>query len=114
MKALSIQQPWAWLIVNGLKEIENRIWYTKYRGKFYIHASKTFDIEGYELLKNKSLPTKNQFKLGGIIGIAEIIDCVIESDSPWFSGPYGFVIRNAQSIEFKPCRGRLKFFEPEF
>ncbi|WP_245839042.1 ASCH domain-containing protein [Yersinia kristensenii] len=39
MKALSIRQPWAWLIVNGYKDIENRTWNTKCRGPVLIHAS---------------------------------------------------------------------------
>ena len=43
MKALSIKQPWAWLIVNGYKDIENRTWKTNYRGTFLVHASKGFD-----------------------------------------------------------------------
>lgn len=38
MKALSIQQPWAWLIVNGYKDVENRDWNTKFRGRFYVHG----------------------------------------------------------------------------
>ena len=40
MKALSIRQPWAWLIVNGHKDIENRQWRTHFRGKIYVHAAK--------------------------------------------------------------------------
>ncbi|HDU8694716.1 TPA: ASCH domain-containing protein, partial [Morganella morganii subsp. morganii] len=39
MKAISIRQPWAWLIVNGHKDIENRSWRTKYRGQVLVHAS---------------------------------------------------------------------------
>jgi len=39
MIALSVRQPWAWLLLNG-KDIENRDWYTKYRGPLAIHASK--------------------------------------------------------------------------
>lgn len=39
MKALSIKQPFAALIVHGIKDIENRTWKTNYRGKIYIHAS---------------------------------------------------------------------------
>src|SRR5436189_5084024 len=38
MKALSVRQPWAWLIVNGYKDIENRDWATKRRGRIWIHA----------------------------------------------------------------------------
>ena len=44
MKALSIRQPWAWLIARGVKTVENRTWATNFRGRFYIHASAKFDI----------------------------------------------------------------------
>ncbi|MEI3544750.1 MAG: ASCH domain-containing protein [Alphaproteobacteria bacterium] len=40
---LSIRQPWAWLIVNGYKDIENRTWPTHFRGKVLIHAGKKWD-----------------------------------------------------------------------
>jgi len=36
--SLSIRQPWAWLIVQGHKPIENRTWPTTYRGPLLIHA----------------------------------------------------------------------------
>jgi hypothetical protein len=41
MKTLSIKQPWAGLIINGVKDIENRTWQTKYRGKILVHACGT-------------------------------------------------------------------------
>jgi len=43
MKAILIRQPWAWLIVHGYKDVENRTWSTKYRGPILIHAGKTLD-----------------------------------------------------------------------
>ncbi|MDD5394961.1 MAG: ASCH domain-containing protein [Thiothrix sp.] len=43
MKALSIQQPWAWAILNAGKDIENRDWYTPVRGRILIHAGKKID-----------------------------------------------------------------------
>jgi hypothetical protein len=43
MKVLSIRQPWAFLIVNGHKNIENRDWLTAYRGPVLIHAGKQWD-----------------------------------------------------------------------
>ena len=43
MKAISIRQPWAWLIVNGYKDVENRTWYTSHRGPLLICASKALD-----------------------------------------------------------------------
>jgi len=47
MKALSVRQPWAWLIAHGLKPVENREWETHYRGPVLIHASKTFSEEDF-------------------------------------------------------------------
>ena len=38
LKAISIRQPWAWLIVNGYKDVENRVWFAKLRGRVLIHA----------------------------------------------------------------------------
>ena len=42
MKALSLTQPWATLVVSGRKQIETRSWNTNYRGPLYIHAAKAF------------------------------------------------------------------------
>lgn len=109
MKCLSIQQPWAWLIAAGHKDIENRTWSTSYRGPFLIHAGKRYDGDeddwDWTEIKKPAI-----FELGGIIGEAEIVDCVSKSLSPWFCGPYGFVIRNARHVTFRPCRGNLGFF----
>mgnify|MGYP003365171071 CR=1 FL=1 len=38
----------------------------------------------------------------------------MRSSSQWFCGPYGFVLRHARPLPFRPCRGKLGFFEPEF
>ncbi len=124
MKALSIQQPWAWLIAHGYKDIENSTWKTNFRGGFLIHTGKVFDKYGYKWVKDRlhgrdeffkliELPRPDEFERGGIVGKAEIIDCVQEFDSPWFSGPYGFVVRNAKPLDFRPYKGRLSFFEVE-
>lgn len=48
---------------------------------------------------------------GGIVGSVEIVDCVARSDSRWFCGEYGFVLRDAQPLPFYPCKGQLKFFK---
>jgi len=42
MKALSLTQPWATLVVTGAKRFETRSWGTNYRGPLLIHAAKTF------------------------------------------------------------------------
>lgn len=114
MKALSIRQPWAWLIAMGYKDIENRSWSTQFRGKFLIHTGQKFDLIGYKWIMSETdlaLPEPWEFELGGIVGIAEITDCVMKHDSPWFFGQYGFVLENARQIQFVPLRGKLRFFD---
>lgn len=114
MKALSIRQPWAWLIVWGYKDIENRSWSTEFRGLFLVHAGKKFDALGYKWVVSKmrmAMPPPVEFERGGIVGMAEITDCVTGHNSAWFSGPYGFVLKNAKSSPFVPMPGKLGFFD---
>lgn len=114
MKALSIRQPWAWLITTGQKDVENRTWPTPFRGKFLIHAGKTFDDAGYQWIVSKmglALPEPTEFERGGIVGVAEMTDCVKRYDSPWFFGPYGFVLKNARPLGFVPLAGQRLFFD---
>lgn len=115
MKALSIRAPWPWAIFNG-KDIENRTWPTHYTGSFLIHTGKTFDHYGYGwILKHRFLfksevPHKDDFELGGLVGISYIIDCVSDHESPFFFGPWGFILRDSRPIEFIPYKGKLNFF----
>ncbi len=115
MLALSIQQPWAWLIVTGHKDVENRSWPTKIRGKVNVHAGKKFDKDGYEEVKRHfphiQMPEPNEFERGGLVGQVEITGCVDESESPWFSGPLGFTLENGTLTEFVPYKGQLGFFK---
>ena len=48
MKALSIRQPWAWLIIHAGKDVENRTWCTNYRGRFLVHAAKGMTQREYQ------------------------------------------------------------------
>jgi hypothetical protein len=52
-------------------------------------------------------------RFGGIIGQVDIVDCVDKSASPWFVGPFGFVLRNPRILPFRPCKGALGFFNPK-
>lgn len=118
MKALSVKQPWAWALVHGYKPVENRDWNTNFRGEVYIHASKTFDDEGYEFIKKMlpehAMPKKEDFFRGGIIGSVVITDCVTDMESEWFFGKYGFVVTGERPCQPKICKGSLGFFEPDF
>ena len=109
MKALSIKQPWAWLIVHGGKDIENRSWRTKHRGRFLIHASKKQDKKAMKLFAQKYNP--EDLVYGAIIGSVELVDVVENSDSKWFHGPIGFVLRDPKTEDIRHCNGKLNFFE---
>jgi ASCH domain len=117
LKAISIRQPWAWLIVNGYKDVENRIWEAKLRGWVLIHAGQSksdTSPEALAYIKRKyrvaNLPDK--FETGGMVGIAEITDCVRRHRSKWFHGPFGWTLARARRLPFKSCKGQLKFFTP--
>lgn len=117
MKALSIRQPWAWLIVNGHKDIENRNWPTRYRGPVLIHAGKGMTIAEYDeaqavaFAQGVQLPAPDKLKRGGIVGRAVVTGCVEESPSPWFFGRYGFTLADAERLPFRPVKGALGFFD---
>ena len=118
MKTLSIQQPWAWLIVNGWKNIENRTWPTKVRGPILIHASQKMTLGDYEACQIfmgaftcLEIPAPGCLDRGGIVGQATILDCVDHHDSEWFTGDYGFVLADAKPSPFVPMKGKLGFFE---
>ena len=97
MRALSIQQPWADLILFGGKDIENRTWPLpdKMRGqRIYVHAGKKPDglVRGI-----------GPERFGAILGEVTIlgyIDDVTETPnlSEWFEGPYGFVLGRSQGV----------------
>lgn len=115
-------QPWAWLIVNGHKSIENRNWPTKFRGPVAIHAGKKMDtyavadlFAGRHPVTGDRLPLNIDVRdgglgVGGIVGVAEVVDCTETSDDPWFVGTYGFVLANARPVPFIPVSGALSFF----
>ena len=113
MKALSIRQPWCWLILHAGKDIENRDWPTKFRGHFLLHAGKGMTRDEYEdaPLWIVDLPDFKDLERGGIVGSVELVDCVSDHDSDWFFGRYGFVLRDPKPLPFTPYRGQLGFFD---
>jgi hypothetical protein len=119
MKALTLRPHWAWFVVTGHKDMENRSWPTRLRGRIWIHASSSpvtkAEYDGFETIcrqrRIKSYPERDGFQTGGIVGSIEIMDCVDRSRSFWFGGPFGFVLKNAGKTRFKPLKGKLGFFE---
>ena len=70
LRALSIRQPWASLVVTGMKSIELRTWTTHYRGWLWIHSGKNVDADALELLGHDA----KEYQTGGLLGIALLED----------------------------------------
>lgn len=122
MKALTVKQPWASLIVDGIKDIENRTWPTKFRGRILIHAGAKPDKEPYMLFNDEQLEEiddcvmdviESYENTGAIIGSVEIVDCVQNHISIWAEkGVYNWVLANP--IKFTqpiPAKGKLSLWE---
>ncbi len=114
MRAISIRQPWAWLVVYAGKDIENRDWCTNFRGPVAIHAPKFVptpaEISEIERAMKVRI-RRSELEYGGIIGTAKITDCVSRHDSSWFFGGYGFVLVLPRPVRFFPTAGKLGIFE---
>lgn len=121
MKALTIKQPWASLIVAGAKDIENRDWPTKFTGIVAVHSSAKMaraDMEDACDLMRGFIPKfsaarfqEDKFPTGVILGTVEIVGCFEEIGSPWFVGKYGFLLRKAVRFHDPiPCKGALGFW----
>jgi len=124
MKALSLKQPWAELVVAGKKTIEMRKWKTNFRGEFLIHASRSPDADGMKRFgfSDNSLP------LGFIVGRAELTgikDYSIQGKEEFEKdkdkhlatldwGEIGFLLKNASRLDKPiPARGSLNFWDFE-
>jgi ASC-1-like (ASCH) protein len=122
MKALSLRQPYAELIVSGKKTIEVRNWNTKFRGEFLVHASK--QVMKDDCKKEQLDP--NNITTGAVVGKAKLVDVKkyrsieeFEKDQNkhsastiFFKKPcYGFVLENAERCETIPAKGSLNFFD---
>lgn len=129
MKAFSVRQPWAWLIVHNHKPLENRTRRTHYRGLIAVHASLQFDHAGYAWVKQNhphiKMPAPEEFERGGVVGEFEIVACIepgdakllTSRDAPWYmpaeppAKSFAWILENAAPFRFMPCRGQLGFFE---
>jgi hypothetical protein len=118
--ALSVRQPWAYLIVMGQKTIELRTWSTRYRGLLLIHAAKKIDDPAINCLglQNSGLET------GCLVGAVELVDVIKmapdtlrrrqrehRSYGPFSRDMYGFVLEAPQVFsEPIPISGSLGIF----
>jgi len=117
MKALSLKQPFAELVVSGIKTIELRRWNTHFRGDFLIHSSKIPDNLSMKKFGFEVLP------LGKIVGSAKLIDVKKYEDNFEHEkdkskhladssfGKYGFILGDLKRIDGPFVNGKLNFWE---
>lgn len=117
--ALSVRQPWAWAIIHGGKDIENRgrgAWSSRMVGRrIAIHASRGMTRDEYDSSRfirgiSGKCPAAADLVRGGIIGAVTLTAIVCEHDSPWFFGPRGLVLTDAEPVDPIPATGQLGYF----
>jgi len=132
MKALSLRQPWAWLVLHGGKDIENRVWNTHMRGPILIHASSGMTRQeyldagrfaraarGHSRLTDpeEELPPFAELKRGGLVGATTITGVLKPHDEarkPWHMPfQFGFELGPRVALPFRPLRGFQRWFPVE-
>ncbi len=121
IRALTISQPFASLIADGLKFVENRTWYTSFRGELAIHAG-----AGSKYLTRSEL---QRFPTGSIVAVATVVDCVTldavrvharlggnvqRSRVAWLDvfmhehteGPFCWILDNVRRCKPVACKGK--------
>jgi len=119
IKALSVRQPWAWLISKNYKLIENRSWKynPRFRGKLAIHAAKgctkTEYQDAVDFVNDMGIavPPLVELPKGGIVATCSMVGITRECEDPWFFGPLGLILQNVKETDFIPYKGRLGFFD---
>jgi hypothetical protein len=126
MHALSLKQPWATLLVHGLKTIEVRRWPTARRGPVLIHAARIPDDRPEAWVRVPPELQAAARRVGGILGAGRLTSCItyrtIEAftadcsrhlnEASWFRGPvlYGFAFTELTVRPFRPFPGWMRFF----
>ena len=128
MKVITVKQPFATLIAEGLKEYEFRTWKTKYRGDILIHAGKGIDKKAMKTYEHLNL----EYPSGYIIAKVTITDCIyidnnirkllkdknslvyygIINDENW--NGYGFKLENVEKIKPIPMNGKLSLWNYDY
>lgn len=107
---LSVRQPYAWAIIAGAKDVENRKRPSYYLGRLYIHASLTEDVGAVEEITERVAArldisagaARGRYRrhlergLGAIIGSVQMFGCAVSHESEWFNGKpqYGYLLRD--------------------
>jgi ASCH domain len=111
VRALSVRQPWAHLILHGGKNVENRAKRTRYRGPVLIQAALRLERKRAE----EHGLDPDELKRGAILGVVDVLDCVRNHPSKWAErGAWHWVLANPRPFRNPiKCKGALGLFRPE-
>ena len=122
-RAIAIRQPYAWAIIHGGKDVENRNQRAAFQFKpaigerVLIHASKRMTAAEYAVAVafmaklGVRHPQREGLQFGGVIGSVFVRDIVSRSDSPWFrKGATALVFTDARPKPFMPVCGQSGLF----
>lgn len=116
--AISIRQPYAWAVVAGHKDVENRSASVAGRlrklagQEIAIHAAwnmadSEWDEAARWMRQNIGVepPHPDEMFYGGVIGFATVGAVIEQSRSIWFDGPFGIKLINPRPVDYVKCRG---------
>ena len=126
IRVLTVRQPWAWAIIHGGKDVENRVRNIagKYRGPVAIHVAKTEDKNAFALSPNRKALNDSAYPFPGvpwwenyghIIGVVDLVEVTSPGDigypgdaSPWaMDDHYHLHLRSPRAITPIPYKGGL-------
>ena len=128
---LSMHQPWASLLVKGIKTVDGRSWYSPHRGRLWIASTvKVADealIKSYEdtyrvICKSEDIAFPKDYPTAALLGCVDVTDCMSKedyqaqqgADPTETSSDYVFICENPQELFIKlPVKGKHKIWKLE-
>lgn len=124
---LSMHQPWASLLVMGIKRVEGRTWYTAHRGRIWIASTAKEpvenDIKAVEgmyraLYGDKAIAFPKHYPASCLLGCVDIVDCLAQEDyrnefpEGESESPFIFMCENPQQLAVKfSVKGQHKIWK---
>lgn len=128
IRCLTVRQPWAWAIIHGGKDVENRSRNIAgaYRGLVAIHAGLKDDMDAWFMQSPVSIEAwyhpAIEIPRGAIIGFVDLVDSHRATPygrpthycSPWaINDKWHLVLANPRPITPIPAKGRLGLWRPD-